>query len=107
MSLRTSIRINKYISESGLCSRREADRFVEQGNVWINGRRATTGDQVVPGDRVKVNGQEIEPQEEEDLVLIALNKPVGIVSTTESAEKDNIVDFVKHGTRIFSDRPLG
>jgi 23S rRNA pseudouridine2604 synthase len=104
MSLRTSIRINKYISESGLCSRREADRFVEQGNVWINGRRATTGDQVVPGDRVKVNGQEIEPQEEEDLVLIALNKPVGIVSTTESAEKDNIVDFVKHGTRIF---PIG
>lgn len=104
MSLRTSTRINKYISESGLCSRREADRFVEQGNVWINGRRATTGDQVVAGDRVKVNGQEIEPQEEEDLVLIALNKPVGIVSTTESAEKDNIVEFVKHGTRIF---PIG
>ncbi|UXZ55322.1 23S rRNA pseudouridine(2604) synthase RluF [Halomonas sp. 7T] len=104
MSLRKSTRINKYISESGLCSRREADRYVEQGNVWINGRRATTGDQVVVGDRVKVNGQEIEPQEEEDLVLIALNKPVGIVSTTESAEKDNIVEFVKHGTRIF---PIG
>ncbi len=63
-----------------------------------------TGDQVVPGDRVKVNGQDIEPQEEEDLVLIALNKPVGIVSTTESSEKDNIVEFVKHGTRIF---PIG
>ncbi|SDN24425.1 23S rRNA pseudouridine(2604) synthase RluF [Vreelandella arcis] len=104
MSLRKSTRINKYISESGLCSRREADRYVEQGNVWINGRRATTGDQVVAGDRVKVNGQDIEPQEEEDVVLIALNKPVGIVSTTESSEKDNIVDFVKHGTRIF---PIG
>ncbi|MCA1772524.1 MAG: 23S rRNA pseudouridine(2604) synthase RluF [Halomonas sp.] len=104
MTLRKSTRINKYISESGLCSRREADRFVEQGNVWINGRRATTGDQVVAGDRVKVNGQDIEPQEEEDLVLIALNKPVGIVCTTESSEKDNIVDFVKHGTRIF---PIG
>ena len=104
MSLRKSTRINKYISESGLCSRREADRFVEQGNVWINGRRATTGDQVVAGDRVKVNGQEIEPQEEEDLILIALNKPVGIVSTTESSEKDNIVEFVKHGARIF---PIG
>lgn len=104
MSLRKSTRINKYISESGLCSRREADRFVEQGNVWINGRRATTGDQVVAGDLVKVNGQEIEPQEEEDLVLIALNKPVGIVSTTESSEKDNIVEFVKHGVRIF---PIG
>ncbi|WP_447957854.1 23S rRNA pseudouridine(2604) synthase RluF [Vreelandella sp. EE7] len=104
MSLKKSTRINKYISESGLCSRREADRFVEQGNVWLNGRRATTGDQVVAGDRVKVNGQEIEPQEEEDLVLIALNKPVGIVSTTESSEKDNIVDFVQHGVRIF---PIG
>lgn len=77
---------------------------MEQGNVWINGRRATTGDQVVAGDLVKVNGQEIEPQEEEDLVLIALNKPVGIVSTTESSEKDNIVEFVKHGVRIF---PIG
>lgn len=104
MTLRKSTRINKYISESGLCSRREADRYVEQGNVWINGRRATTGDQVVAGDRVKVNGQDIEPQEEEDLVLIALNKPVGIVCTTEPSEKDNIVDFVKHGTRIF---PIG
>ncbi|GHC23498.1 23S rRNA pseudouridine(2604) synthase [Kushneria pakistanensis] len=77
---------------------------MEQGKVWINGRRATTGDQVVAGDRVKVNGQEIEPQEEEDLILIALNKPVGIVSTTESSEKDNIVEFVKHGARIF---PIG
>jgi 23S rRNA pseudouridine2604 synthase len=104
MALRQSTRINKYISESGMCSRREADRFVEQGNVWINGRRATTGDQVVAGDRVKVNGQDIEPQEEEDLILIALNKPVGIVSTTESSEKDNIVEFVKHGARIF---PIG
>lgn len=104
MPLRTSTRINKYISESGLCSRREADRFVEQGKVWINGRRAGTGDQVVAGDRVTVNGQEIEPQEEEDLILIALNKPVGIVSTTESSEKDNIVEFVKHGARIF---PIG
>ena len=104
MPLRTSTRINKYISESGLCSRREADRFVEQGKVWINGRRAGTGDQVAAGDRVTVNGQEIEPQEEEDLILIALNKPVGIVSTTESSEKDNIVEFVKHGARIF---PIG
>ncbi|GHB17427.1 23S rRNA pseudouridine(2604) synthase RluF [Salinicola rhizosphaerae] len=104
MSFRQSIRINKYISESGMCSRREADRFVAQGNVWINGRRATTGDQVVPGDRVKVNGQEIEPVAEDGFVLIALHKPVGIVSTTESSEKANIVDFVGHGVRIF---PIG
>lgn len=98
------IRINKYISESGICSRREADRFVEQGNVFINGKRAKIGDQVSAGDLVKVNGQIIEPQEEEDFVFIALNKPVGIVSTTESSERANIVDFVNHSTRIF---PIG
>lgn len=99
-----SKRINKYIRESGMCSRRDADRYIEQGNVTIDGRRATTGDQVFPGSVVKVNGQVVEPLEEEDLVFIALNKPVGIVSTTESSEKANIVDFVKHGARIF---PIG
>lgn len=104
MAFGSSTRINKYISESGMCSRREADRYVEQGNVFINGKRARTGDQVFPGDEVKVNGQLIEPQEAEDLVFIALNKPVGIVSTTEPSEKNNIVDFVKHGVRIF---PIG
>lgn len=98
------VRINKYISESGICSRREADRFVEQGNVFINGKRAKIGDQVSAGDLVKVNGQIIEPQEEEDFVFIALNKPVGVVSTTESSERANIVDFVNHSTRIF---PIG
>jgi len=89
-----STRLNKYISESGICSRREADRYIEQGNVFLNGKRATIGDQVVPGDVVKVNGQVIEPRDAEDLVFIALNKPVGIVSTTEDGERDNIVDFV-------------
>lgn len=104
MAIGSSTRINKYISESGLCSRREADRYVEQGNVWLNGKRAKTGDQVFPGDVVKVNGQLIEPQEAEDRVFIALNKPVGIVSTTDPNEKDNIVDFIQHGVRIF---PIG
>ncbi|QTF91214.1 23S rRNA pseudouridine(2604) synthase RluF [Halomonas sp. BM-2019] len=101
-----SKRINKYISESGMCSRREADRYIEQGNVQIDGRRATPGDRVFPGSVVKVNGQRIEPLalEEEDLVFIALNKPVGIVSTTEPGEKANIVDFVGHSARIF---PIG
>ncbi|KAE9852081.1 23S rRNA pseudouridine(2604) synthase RluF, partial [Escherichia coli] len=70
-----STRLNKYISESGICSRREADRYIEQGNVFLNGKRATIGDQVVPGDVVKVNGQVIEPRDAEDLVFIALNKP--------------------------------
>ena len=100
----SSTRLNKYISESGICSRREADRYIEQGNVFINGKRAGIGDQVVAGDVVKVNGQLIEPRNEEDLVFIALNKPVGVVSTTEDGEKDNIVDFVNHSTRIF---PIG
>ena len=73
-----SMRLNKYISESGICSRREADRFIEQGHVFINGKRAGIGDQVQVGDLVKVNGQVIEPREADSLVFIALNKPVGI-----------------------------
>lgn len=99
-----STRLNKYISESGICSRREADRYIEQGNVFINGKRATIGDQVAAGDVVKVNGQLIEPRQEDDLVLIALNKPVGVVSTTEEGERDNIVDYVNHSSRVF---PIG
>lgn len=104
MLTNSSIRLNKYISESGICSRRDADRYIEQGNVFINGKRATVGTQVFAGDVVKVNGQLIEPRNEEDLVLIALNKPVGIVTTTEDGERDNIADFVNHSKRIF---PIG
>ncbi|WP_182407576.1 23S rRNA pseudouridine(2604) synthase RluF [Psychrobacter sp. GP33] len=100
----SSTRLNKYISESGICSRRDADRFIEQGNVYLNGKRAAVGAQVVAGDTVKVNGQLIEPKEVDDFVFIVLNKPVGIVSTTESSEKNNIVDFVRHSVRIF---PIG
>ena len=100
----SSTRLNKYISESGICSRRDADRFIEQGNVYVNGKRAQVGEQVVAGDTVKVNGQLIEPREADDFVFIVLNKPVGIVSTTESSEKNNIVDFVRHSVRIF---PIG
>lgn len=97
-------RLNKFISESGICSRREADRYIEQGNVFINGKRAQIGDQVHPGDQVRVNGQLIDPPEPDDFVFIALNKPVGIESTTESSRPNNIVDFVNHGVRIF---PIG
>lgn len=97
-------RINKYLSESGICSRREADRYIEQGCVFINGRQAQIGDQVGAGDRVTLNGRPVEPRAAEKFVLIALNKPVGIVCTTESRERNNIVDFVNHGTRIF---PIG
>lgn len=99
-----STRLNKYISESGICSRRDADRYIEQGNVFINGKRAAVGAQVFAGDVVKVNGQLIEPRAEDDLVLIALNKPVGIITTMEEGERDNISDFVNHSRRVF---PIG
>jgi len=99
-----TVRLNKFISESGLCSRREADRYIAQGSVFINGRKAQIGDQVKPGDLVKVNGNLLEPLEAEDLVFIALNKPVGITCTTEAEVTNNIVDFVNHSKRIF---PIG
>ncbi|MEX2593801.1 MAG: 23S rRNA pseudouridine(2604) synthase RluF [Anditalea sp.] len=99
-----SVRLNKFISETGLCSRREADRFIIQGSVFINGRKAVVGDQVKVGDRVQVNGNELEPRRGEDIVFIALNKPVGIISTTEKGVRDNIVQFVHHSKRIF---PIG
>lgn len=104
MNNNSATRLNKFISESGLCSRREADRFIEKGNVFINGKRAKIGDQVYAGDRVMVNGHNIEPKEESSFVLLAFNKPVGITSTTESNVRDNIVDYVNYSERIF---PIG
>lgn len=104
MNNNSATRLNKFISESGLCSRREADRFIEKGNVFINGKRAKIGDQVLAGDRVMVNGHNIEPKEESNFILLAFNKPVGVTSTTESNIKDNIVDYINHSERIF---PIG
>jgi 23S rRNA pseudouridine2604 synthase len=100
----SSTRLNKYISESGLCSRRAADRYIEQGNVYINGKKAKVGDKVIFGDVVSVNGQTIEPTAVENSVLIAFNKPVGITSTTEAGVPSNIVDYVNHSERVF---PIG
>jgi len=95
-------RLNKYISGSGFCSRREADKLIEEGKVTVNGKRASIGMKVLPGQKVKVNGEliinDIEP------VYIAFNKPLGVVSTTDPAEKDNIVKFISHEQRIF---PIG
>lgn len=104
MSLQNNIRLNKFISESGICSRREADRLIEAGRVTINKRKAVIGDTVKAGDKVIVNGQELEPRKGEELVLIALNKPTGITSTTELNVKDNIISFVNYHQRIF---PIG
>lgn len=96
------IRLNKYISETGICSRREADKLIESGKVTIDGVVATMGTKVSKGQVVKVNGKKI--SKEEELVYIALNKPVGITCTTEHKIKGNIVDFVGHDKRIF---PIG
>jgi 23S rRNA pseudouridine2604 synthase len=104
MSDINSIRLNKFISESGVCSRREADKYIANGHVFINGVRAKVGDQVQYGDKVRVNGQELEPRKGEDIIFIALNKPVGITSTTEDGVRDNIIRFVNHSARIF---PIG
>jgi 23S rRNA pseudouridine2604 synthase len=94
------MRINKYISESGKASRRGADKLITDGRVTINGKRATIGSQIEPGDDVRVDGNPI--QVARNNVYIALNKPVGITSTTEKGVKGNIVDLVNHPLRIFN-----
>ncbi|MFD1861627.1 23S rRNA pseudouridine(2604) synthase RluF [Planococcus chinensis] len=94
------MRINKFLSETGITSRRGADKFIEDGRVTINGQLAELGSKVLPGDQVHVDGKLIE-QPKEEYVYIALNKPVGITSTTERHIAGNIVDFVNHPLRIF------
>ena len=94
------MRINKYISESGKTSRRAADKLITEGRVLINGRKAKVGDQVEPGDDVVVNGNPIRIARNN--VYLALNKPIGITSTTEKNVKGNIVDLVNHPLRVFN-----
>jgi 23S rRNA pseudouridine2604 synthase len=96
------MRINKYISETGICSRREADKWIDARRVTINGGIAELGSTVEPGDDVRVDGRPIGAKKKH--VYIALNKPVGITSTTETHIQGNIVDFVNHPERIF---PIG
>ena len=93
------MRINKCISEAGTASRRGADKLITEGRVTINGKRATIGSQVEPGDDVRVNGNQLFVARNN--VYIALNKPVGITSTTEKGVKGNIVDLVNHPFRVF------
>ena len=96
------IRINKYLSEAGVCSRREADRLVEKGKVFIDGKLAETGAKVGPGQVVVVDGKEVRPVEKE--VVLIFNKPKGIVCTAEKREKDNVIDYLNYPTRIY---PVG
>lgn len=96
------MRINKFISESGISSRREADAWIEAGRVAINGERATLGSQVEAGDVVTVDGKPVGARK--PAIYIALHKPVGITCTTERGVEGNIVDFIDHPERIF---PIG
>ncbi len=93
------LRINKYISESGITSRRGADKWIAEGKVTINGMTAELGSQAEPGDDVRVDGKPVIIEQQS--VYLVLNKPVGITSTTEKHIKGNIVDFVNHPLRIF------
>lgn len=97
-------RINKYLSEAGFCSRREADKLIEQGRVTINDNIPEMGTKVAENDVVKVDGKIIVNQDEKP-VYLAFNKPVGIVCTTDTGvEKDNIIDYINYPKRIF---PIG
>lgn len=98
------IRINKYICESGICSRKAADIHVKRGVVFIDGKQAMLGDKVSSGDKVTVDGLAIAPLATDKVIFIALNKPVGVVCTAAKTDKRNIVDFVGHNSRIF---PIG
>lgn len=104
MSETQQTRINKYLSEIGYCSRRAADKLIEQGRVTINGKIPEMGTKISPADEVRVNG-ELVGEKKEKPVYLAFNKPVGIVCTTDTrVEKDNIIDYINYPTRIF---PIG
>lgn len=96
------MRLNNYISSTGMCSRREADKLIQQGKVSINGKIAKIGQPVEVNDIVKVNGKRIIPKKNN--VYIALNKPVGVTCTTERHVKGNIIDYINYPERIF---PIG
>lgn len=96
------MRLNKYLSDAGVCSRREADRFIEAGRVKVDGKPALMGQKVLPSQRIEMDGKLIKKEEEK--VLLAFNKPKGIVCTTSKKEKDNIIDFINYGKRIY---PVG
>jgi 23S rRNA pseudouridine2604 synthase len=97
-----AVRLNKYISETGVCSRREADKWIEAGRVTLNGAPATLGHKVAQGDEVRIDGSLVGAKKK--AIYIALNKPVGVTCTTEAHVADNIVRFVGHSERIF---PVG
>lgn len=92
------VRLNKYLSEAGVCSRRGADRLIEEGKVTVDGRRAELGTRVLPGEKVCVAGRAVSPAKE--MIVLAVNKPVGIVCTQEQRERNSIVRFLNYPVRI-------
>lgn len=96
------ISLNKYISDAGFCSRREADKYIEECRVTINGKDAGKGNRVEEGDVVKVDGESL--RKKKAPVYILLNKPKGVTCTTDQKDKSNIIDYVNYKTRIF---PIG
>ena len=98
------IRLNKYLSEIGHCSRREADKLINVDRIIVNGQKAVMGQKVTPKDRIEIDGVLVENHQERN-VYIAFNKPVGIVCTTDTrVEKNNIIDYINYPSRIF---PIG
>lgn len=96
------MRLNKYISETGVCSRREADKWIEAGRVTCNGQVAALGTRVVDGDEIRIDGEPIGAKKRQ--IYIALNKPIGVTCTTEAHIEDNVIDLVGYPERIF---PIG
>ena len=94
----TTVRLNKFLSEAGVCSRREADRLIENGKVTVDGKRAEMGMRVSPSQRGCVGKKEV--RQKNEMVLLAVNKPVGIVCTEEKKEKNNIIRFLNYPTRV-------
>jgi 23S rRNA pseudouridine2604 synthase len=94
--------LNKYISETGFCSRREADNYIDQGRVTINDNVAIKGNRVNPGDVVEIDGEPIKKKDK--TVYIAFNKPVGVTCTTDLKDKSNIISLINYKSRIF---PVG
>ena len=97
-SKREALRLNKFLSEAGVCSRREADRLIEAGRVTVDGKKAETGMKITPGQEVRVDQKLVKPEEE--MIVLAVNKPRGIVCTEEKREPDNIIRFLNYPTRI-------
>ena len=99
---RETVRINKFLSQCGICSRREADRIAEDGRIHINGTVAGKGSMVAPGDTVTVDGVAVEPRREK--IVLAFHKPAGVVCTSSKKEPDNIIDYIGFPERIY---PVG